>query len=386
MIIIKNKQRGAVSLFIVVFSALLITVVTIGFVDIMVKDQQQASTTDLSQSAYDSAQTGVEDAKRAIVRYQNICNSGGDCPTAAAQINSQTCNAAVEKLSDVTVSGSEIAIQTGSNTNALDQAYTCTKISLDTVDYLGKLAANESNLIPLSSGANSFDTIQIQWFSLKDLASTNNDYHVDLQATNGFPLLQQSIWGLNRPSILQAQLIQFGSGGFKLSDLDTSDTNNSGVSTLFLYPSAVGLNSKSFAIDGRKTATDMQLIKCLPSLNSGGYACSTSISLRHVAGGASGSIATLRLSALYNGSNYRITLLDSTKPAGSNQVAFSGVQPEIDSTGRANNLFRRVQTRVESRDVNFPYPDDIVTGNICKNFMVTDNPLDYNDYNNICTP
>ena len=99
------SQRGAVSLFIVVFAALLITIVTVSFVRIMLQDQQQATTTDLSQSAYDSAQAGVEDAKRALLKYQDICNSGGNCLTAANIINSNVCNTAIiETLQDVTLS------------------------------------------------------------------------------------------------------------------------------------------------------------------------------------------------------------------------------------------------------------------------------------------
>ena len=37
-------------------------------------------------------------------------------------------------------------------------------------------------------------------------------------------------------------------------------------------------------------------------------------------------------------------------------VKFHGVQISVDSTGRTNQLFRRVETRLDPADLFFPYP------------------------------
>jgi Tfp pilus assembly protein PilX len=383
---IKKKQSGAVSLFVVIFTALLITVVTVSFVRIMVQDQQQATVTDLSQSAYDSAQAGVEDAKRALLRLQSICDSdssGAACTNAKAQVDSSTCNDAVITLNDVTVTDNEVKVQTG-GANSLDQAYTCVKVELNTPDYLGELSNNSYNFIPLRGVSSSFDTVRIQWFGTNDIDSTYSSFALQPDAQTPLP----ATWAPNKPPIIRAQLAQFDKeNGFKLTDFNNTDFTNSqsDANTLFLYPSTVGKNNFNFILDDvRRTvnspvATPVapahpQSVKCATSLTNI-YSCSADIKLPTTIG-AGEREAYLFIGALYNKASYSVSLINSTTSA---VVNFNNVQPEIDSTGRTSDLFRRVQTRVELTDINFPYPRAAVdvAGNLCKDFRVTDDTDDY---------
>ncbi|MEP6710675.1 MAG: hypothetical protein ABJA64_03065, partial [Candidatus Saccharibacteria bacterium] len=145
----KKDQRGAVSLFIVVFSALLVTVVTVGFIQIMLRNQQEATTADLSQSAYDSALAGVEDAKRVLV--------------AGATLDPNACDS-VAKALDASSAGDETKIQQSEGDKALSQAYTCVKVERDTDDFAGKGLGGEqqSVVIPLK-GQTAFNKVEISW-------------------------------------------------------------------------------------------------------------------------------------------------------------------------------------------------------------------------------
>ena len=383
-----KNEKGAVSLFVVIFATLLITIITISFARLMTSDQQQASTSDLSQSAYDSAQSGVEDAKRALLNFTTLCASGSpSCSTVQSHIDSPDCNVSVSDV--VTPQNGEVVIQQNPNDQALNQAYTCVTITRNTTDYIGVLQANSSKVIPLN-GLSPFNQILIEWYSSSD---TQNPTAVDISSAGyGTPLLPQSSWSVDRPSVMRTQFMQIGSN-FKLTDFD-DESGNSNANTLFLYPvgskGVVNSNidtSHSLPLssyDTRKTATGSPLpIQCSGNISAGGYACRAQLVLPNPIGGSSSSdrtAALLRLTSLYNKANFRISLFQDGTP-----VKFNGVQPEVDSTGRAGDLFRRVQSRVEFSDPNFPYPNAAVqtTGNFCKNFLITNNPA---DYSNSCTP
>jgi Tfp pilus assembly protein PilX len=392
----REKQVGAVSLFVVIFAALLMTIVTVSFVQLMVKEQQQATSNDLSQSAYDSAQSGVEDAKRLLVLDQACRNNTApgtvNCTaiesslTAVAGQSETSCDT-LSKAGLVGETDNETVIQqseSDANSASLNQAYTCVKIAVNTDDYKGTLSVNGSGIVPIR-GVSQFDSVEVSWFSKDDISSSTND------PTIGFPSVGANVnlppmgdkWQFNYPSLMRTQLMQMG-GSFKLSDFDDSQAGNkSDANTLFLYPSATGLANEDFALDARRSPTSMpHQVKCNTSFVAGEYACQTTIKLPSpIDGNITDRNAYLRLTSLYNGAHYRIRLKN-----GGNYVQFNQVQPLVDSTGRANDTFRRIQARIELTG-DFTYPEAAIDmqGNLCKNFTITDDDSGYKG-SATCTP
>lgn len=360
-----HKQSGIVSLFAVIFSALLISVVTIGFLGIMVRDQKQATDTNLSQSAYDSALAGVEDGKRAMLTMLNTCSADlADCTTMKDKINANTCMSASDLLGETTSSG-EAKLQSSGDS---DQAYTCLKIDMNPSDYLGVLKKDAGKLVNLKA-ASSFNKVQLDWYSIEDLSS-GPEATIPSIGSNA-PLLDS--WNSNAPSVMRVQLIQYSSSGLKLSNFDDNVSNESNSSTIFLYPATSGASDFSFFSGNRRSSSNppgLSRVICNQISLDVTYACSVTLTLpKPIGGDETNRVAYFYITSLYNSAHYRLTLKNGSDP-----VKFDGLQYEIDSTGRSSDLFRRVKSRVELMSSDLPYPEAAidVLGSLCKDFLVTD--------------
>lgn len=173
-----------------------------------------------------------------------------------------------------------------------------------------------------------------------------------------------SDWPESHPALLRVQLVN-GRNSFRLSDLNTSGYSD----TLFLYPSQSGLSTVEFPSVRRDDAGgDVQLADCKPNVASGAYACSVTIEIDPAIQGGS-RMAFLNLMAFYRSTDYKIELFNASGP---DPVLFDSVQPEVDSTGRANDLFRRVVSRVEmNSSFNYPVAALETRNSICKDFSIT---------------
>ena len=373
-----SYRKGAVSIFVVVFTALLITIVTVSFVRLMVRDQQRASDNDLSKSAYDSAMVGVEDAKRALARYYAM--PAGTRPTSLS-----SCNGITELLTGV-ASPDEVKVRTTASAadEQLNQAYTCVKVDMVTDDYERPMAADQTVLVPLqtpivpATGQPApFTHVRIQWFVETD--PEGNPLDVPTSASSEL----SETWPDGRPPVIETQFMQTSST-FTLDQFDGQAGPDQNTNTLFLYPKRAAEPTVSFNSDVRKDPkTRVTDAGCATDF-SDRYLCAATVQVPVPVGGADASSrnnAYLRITPRYRGAWVQVTMYNAASTpvvSQANLVQFNGVQPRVDSTGRANDLFRRTEVRIES-GMNAVYPVAAVdvSGSFCKTFLVTDQDSDY---------
>ena len=383
----QHRQSGAVSIFVVVFSSLFVTIITVSFVGLMIRGQQQAANADLSNSAYDAAQAGVEDAKRLLLKYRQCLRDSGahsDCTTIFNLFDNPDCNMVKQGLTGDT-SDDEMPIQSSSGADVtsgqLDQAYTCVTVNYTSEYKELELSDGESKLIPIESGGDSYNRVSISWF-VRDQVNFQN---LNLPSGASTELPTKAQWmnvgaGNTRPPILRAQWIQH-SATFNSTDFDSDKTENfksvANTKTLFLYPNSQVTSTNTFASDDRGATSPSvkgpTQVYCNASGYAAGlYACSVDLDLPDPINNTGVRTGYLQLSPYYNDTRVRISLKSTNDPV-------SIVAPTIDSTGRANDLFRRVKVGVSFNGA-YPAAAFDITGNLCKDFSVTNtaSPGSYN--------
>lgn len=120
-------------------------------------------------------------------------------------------------------------------------------------------------------------------------------------------------------------------------------------------------------------------VRCTTDRSTSPFACSATISVPNPRGGSrsvNSDTTFLRITPRYNGAYVKVTLLNAG--AGDPRVVdFDGVQPIVDSTGRAGDLFRRVRAAIEPAGGVYPEAAVDITGSFCKTFRVTNRVQDY---------
>ena len=381
----KHKQKteaGIVSILTVLFLTVLLSVLTVAFLRVMNDEQEQTINDDLSKSAYASALTGIEDAKRAYAYCHSL--SVAQKASCLSELTSSNCPGALS--SGILTSGANPVLhpdgQVGGDPK-LNQRYSCLLVKIITDNYMGQASESTPRLIELAPENGSFRSATLRWHRI----GSGDGRDGPAEFYPGSTLPRAGSWndtGKPAVGIIRAQVVAFedsGSGGVMLSDM-----NRKSAATFFVprAPTYGGVVSNPGLLDAPQTgslnwrfqAGSRQNVACSASLSlNGGYSCEVNINFGRDISSPHASTDRNRyfllVSSVYDDPHFEVALKDSAN----NIVNFYDVQPEVDVTGAAADAYRRIKARIEFSG-GFTAKDSLQTAtSLCKAFYVTNQPV-----------
>jgi Tfp pilus assembly protein PilX len=348
-----THQQGFVAILTVLLFTVLISVLTVGFLRVMTDQSDQVVQDDLSKGALAAAQSGAEDGKRALARCRSLTGAAQSaCYTILTDSVTSGCpgiygpaSSLAADLNLTKVPGTD-AIRVGDE--SLNQRTTCTIITLETDDVVGRATENLGVMVPLQANA-AFDRLTMQWHRFAE------DGQAAIPASGAVASKNptKSNWrsgGISYPAMMRVQLLVFRPG-------QTLGALSGQAPTTFLVPSNVASAPLTL------TASTRQLVHCDTASS---YACTASIGLPAGYNPASGDRYFALVSSVYGSTNYRLTLQN-----GGSAVKFFDAEPSIDVTGASGDVFRRIETRVAYHADGFFTHNALEVGStICKDYLV----------------
>ncbi len=360
-------ERGVVSLLTVMFFIIFISLITVSFIGIVTMNQRQTIDSDLSSSAFAAARSGIEDAKRILL----YCRSHpGDTDCNSAVLNDDTCDAFTTGAGQTLANRLAIPLKDGQGVTGgaadYEQYFSCLTIQQDT-PYISTTLNEGNGFITPLRGSGQYNQLQLMWSGYGTYA--DHGMMNGTPAGNWTPYSQWKSAGAPYPPVLQIQLVRYTAAEF--SNLDDIEHN---AKMIYIVPCAAsnmlcsGATKDINTIDARGAAgaTRMALapITYAPCSTTGGqFRCSVRLQ-----GLDPASLYYSRTSLLYAQS----TSLQMQLYNNNTLVRFHDVQPWIDATGRANDVFRRLRAQVSyAQDVVTPQHVLESSAPICKDMTVT---------------
>ena len=398
-------KKGAASFYIVAFSTLILLIVATSFAAVIISEITRTSNDDLSQSAYDSALAGIEDAKLAYFNYQNCVSQNAtasaakptgelNCPAIMYYVENadgqQDCDMVARVLGRVGLNdeeGGEVTVQESSNAgNNMQQAYTCVKMQTVLKDYRSTLSStNQTKVVKVKfdepAKASAVDRVKISWYETGD----NNYQFTNMDSEGKVVFPQLGTTETATPPTISVAMVQTAEQ-FNFSDFDMTVGEATDRGMVYLVPTSntdfasrsvdnnyrgtwTGtenvVNKNAFLKSNDKTTVNLPYaVYCDPNSDAE-FACSATIELPEPIGGVRNDDTFMFVVSLPYGkptADFAMEFLCSgdncgkevSKNGGESEVVdpgqayLDGVQVEVDSTGRANDLYRRVKVRLES--------------------------------------
>ena len=332
---VSQDQQGMVSILVTMIIMIVISLIVIGFAQITRREQRQALDRQLSTQAFYAAETGINAAVKAI--YQEGYTS-----------EKTTCG----PESSGALSHNIIDATTGVE-------YTCLLIdpTPNTLEY-SSVETSDSTMIPLMAASGSLEKISLSWQD-KTGGTTYSGCTTPSGGQYTFPAV--SDW----PAACNAGVLRI--------DLVPRETNlsRSGLSShtlsAFLYPQ----NGAASGTNYTYTVSSPDQGAIIP-VNCNGSATPRACNLHLQLAGTTGVGGYfLRVRSIYKSSALTVTGFI----AGGQQIDLINAQAIIDSTGKANDVLRRIAVRVPLSNIGAAVPNFAVqtSDSLCKRFNIAPN-------------
>lgn len=336
----KLSNAGMVSFTVTIVMLLIITLITVGFTQVAQRNQREALDRQLSSQAFYAAESGVNaavdkirtDIKAGSIKPQTTCgNDSSDYKPATLQTDPEV------KVTCVMVDPSPENIRMTASQHVSRVAV------IDPVD------ANEN---PITLG-----NLNIEWSP-----SENGGASPQTGCLNGWLFPESS--GTCGYALLRVDLMQFQNLG-----TTNSDTMAQSTITLFNKPTSTGTgvyNIASFtdvSTSGNQRGKIVQA-QCTAEKCRVSYQLPTTARYKYYA----------RISTLYNDApNVTVDGGTMASTSASYNAYFANVQALIDSTGKAQDVLRRVQTRLPINITKGAAPTSAIQsgGGVCKKFTTS---------------
>ncbi len=372
MISLGDRRKGAASFYIVAISTLILVIVVASFATLIVSQMERTSNADLSQSAYDAAMAGVEDAKLAYLNYKNCKAAGytaassvnpdgglpnddsGACSYILYYMNNPDCDMVAKMLGRTVTSNVGIEVEEDGNGNNMQQYYTCVKINNQPQEQTKSLRPYETAVFKpvfASGSASEIKKIKVRWGGNSKLSVTI------LQAPSGF---------------------NFDDFTFPSLDGDNDETGTN-LGTVFLTSGDTGGDgsvSKEVVMksNDKTVQNEMRTISC----NEGADKCEAIIELPAVYNGSDSvkkadGLFEIAIMSFDSGNNNEEPVSINYLKDGDEPVSIEN-QFVVDSTGRANDLYKRVKVTLDAEgqgDLVIGGPLILGDDGLWKDFSVT---------------
>jgi Tfp pilus assembly protein PilX len=361
---LSSNQQGFASIVVALIFIIVLALLTVGFAQLSRREQQTALDKQLSDQAFYAAESGINDA------YYQITSSSGDINSTTTGVDTDNC------LSPSLFTGHTDVI------NSTDSvSYPCVSV------YLFPNSLNDSPLYAEKSWSTAFSnvnndgsptsnplgTLDVYWKSYNPIDNSDapalNTAGGSTLNNNNLPT--QSAWG-NAPALLQLNVTLLNSS-FTRADLLAH------TFTYYLYPHTASNPS------GCTGAGAQGQIIC-SSITKAGYSSGAQVGGLAGLGGSTTSAYLITVNDYYTDSSISINALDNQ----GTPINFEGSQVDIDSTGKAQDVLKRIAAVVPLNQPPTLPGFALEAQNICKRLQTApgDTSVDPTNLTNSdgCTP